>query len=86
MSALLTYLQAAAEQIPYILLSWCHAARLQPGHFSRRRGLPAAFQRMPPRSQIDRSLPQVSQRAIQALDSASIAAAQERGTTARINF
>jgi hypothetical protein len=64
----------------------CHATRLQPGHSKRRRGLPAAFQRMPPRSQIERSPPQDSQRAIQAFDSASIAAAQERGTAARINF
>ena len=86
MSALLTYLQAAAKQIPYVLLRWCHAARLQPGHFSRRRGRPAALHRMPPNSQIDRTLPQVSQRAIQAIDSASIEAAQERGTTARISF
>lgn len=86
MSALLTYLQAAAKQISYVLLSRCHAVRLPPGHFSRRRGRPAAFHRMPPSSQIDRTLPQVSQRAAQALDSASMEAAQERGTTARISF
>ena len=35
---------------------------------------------MPPRSQIDRSSPHSRQRAIHARDSASIEAAQERGT------
>jgi hypothetical protein len=52
----------------------------------RRRGRPKAFQRMPPRSQTDRSSPQVSQRAIQARDSVSMERAHERGTTEVMNL
>jgi hypothetical protein len=41
--------------------------------------VPFAFQRIPPRSQIDRSNPHDRQRTIQARDSASIDVAQDRG-------
>jgi hypothetical protein len=59
----------------------CQVPRPQLAHLNQWRGLPAAFQRTPPRSQIDRSLRQTSQRAIHARDSASIACAQARGAT-----
>jgi hypothetical protein len=85
MSALLTYLQVT-QIYPCDLRSWCQAARLQVGQRSQRRGFPPAFQRIPPSSQTDRSVPQALQRAIHDRDSASMAVAHDRGTMDVMSF
>jgi hypothetical protein len=59
----------------------CQPRLPQLGHRPQVHLLPFAFQRIPPRSQIDRSNPHDRQRTIQARDSASIDVAQDRGAS-----
>ena len=81
MSVMLTYLQD-----PEIILVSDAVDAGPAATVSRRLGRPVAFQRTPPRSQIDRSVPQAGQRAIQARDSASTEVAQDRGAMDVIRF
>ena len=59
----------------------CQPRLPQLGHRPQVNLDPFAFQRIPPRSQIDRSKPHDRQRTIQVRDSASIDVAQDRGAS-----
>jgi hypothetical protein len=67
-------------------LTSCHASCLQWGQSMYRFGFPAAFHRMPPSSQMERSCEHAGHFTIQARDSASTLFAHWDGSTARRNF
>ena len=64
-----------ASRVDYLRWTLCQPDLPHCGQCMRRRGLPAAFQRIPPRSQIERSKPQKGHVAIHVRDSASMSAA-----------